>query len=245
MATKRYVFGQSFTYQYYPQDTEGFIVPSADAPTIYLYDRKPTRADAATGAGSPLQTISSWSTTTDGDGREFTVAVIDDPEPNGGVDRYTYYLAINYTLETGEQSQLDIRALPLMRVDSHSTIVGVSQADLQEVYEDIDTIASSARQDSAISLAEALIRQEFENASYEWLNIWEPQDLKRLVAFKALEIIMIEQVRDTGDDWNLRLEEYRLMREELQSQLKFAYSLSRENEPEALTTFGTGMRLIR
>ena len=228
-----YNFGRAITYELFileGDDQEGYVSLNGvtDTPTIYVFDSKPTREQARNGTGlTPLQTIVFWSNvtkdSTTATGKQFTITAISDPDPTSSKNRYTYWLGINFPLIDSGQVQTIVRALPMQRADLHHEPVGVTKADLEEIFSTIDAIASTAEQESKIQVAVENVKQDLEADGFEWAQIWEPDDLNKIVAYRALSMIMVEKIADTGDKWETRYREYKKQSSDFLDGLKLKY----------------------
>lgn len=242
-------FGTTITYNFYvldPDDDSKFISLSGvtDAPTIYVYDHKPSRADALIGADSPLQTIVAWSDITNG--KSFTISPIVDPDTDSGTRDLEYWLAVNTVLEDGEQSQLFLRMLPLQRADIHSKRVTIAEADLEAVFPTlIPGLVSTAQATAAIDLATELTADELSNAGYHWAGIWRADKLQTAITYRTLSNLMISLSTDTGDSYSQRHVVYGDVYRQLIESLKIEFDNNLVGEPTETQSMKSFIRIIR
>jgi len=242
-----YVFGKAITYEFYPLDEEGLRIDMSavtDAPTIYVFTSKPTRTAAIAGTGA-AQTVSSWSNTSSNNGKTFTITAISDPDPTSETERYTYWVAINGKLVNSGQSQCWLRALPIRRADAQSGIVSSSQGDLEAVFDNIDSFATSGEQTAAINLAETETKIALEAANYEWARIWEPNDLNQAVTYKALAIILMSKIQEPNDKWHTLSAHYDRIAETIRRNVNLRYDETNAKEPTTKQTEHHYARIIR
>jgi len=202
------LFGQDITYNFYPINERDFVSLASVTtdPAIYIYKEgyKPDRTSAAAGTdngGLVGVAITSWSTTTDGNGKYFTLPAIDDPDVTSSTDKRTYWAAINFYLQDSEQKQTILRALPLERIAAHHKAVGVTVANLEEIFPTIDSYVSATNQTNAITTATTRCKVDLEAHNYEWAELWRPDRLATAIAYKALSNLMFGLVQDAGDRW--------------------------------------------
>jgi len=230
-------FGRAIIYDFFVLDTddrESYFDMSGvtDAPSIFVYDRRPTRAEGAVGGGTGLlQTIIVWADITNG--KRFTIAAIVDPDPDASIDRVPHFLAVNTPLVNGGQVQLFIRELPLQRAQAHHKLVEVLNSDLEEVFPTIDANFSTVQQDNAISFARERAIQILDSNGFIWASIWRPDRLKIALVYKSLALLMISNMSDVGDEWERRFEEYDEIYNSTLNAIKIEYDRDQDGSPES------------
>lgn len=246
-----YAYGKAISYTLYAvQETDFVSLASVTtAPAIYVYKdtARPSREDGAAGTdngGLVGTAIVSWAASSDGNGKTFTIPAISDPDPNSTINERTYWLAINFYLQDSAQKQTIVRALPMRRIDAHHKAVGTSASDLEAVYANIDTYASSGAQTSAITAATTAAKIYLESMGFEWAEIWRPDLLNTAICYKALSLIMIGNVAETGDRWELLSRTYDGVYKTTIDGLKLEFvaqpdSSPKDQEPVNVRTFFT------
>jgi hypothetical protein len=226
-------FGESFTYEFYVRDGKGGfedLSSVTDTPTIYIFKDLPSRTDAINGTGA-IQTISSWSDAILNGGKTFTVATISDPDPNSSKDNYEYFIAVNYVLVNSGDVQTDIRLLPMVRARATHAPVSTSQEDLQKIYSRVDDISSSSDQTFKIEQSKQDIKNYLDAKGFNWSEVWEPVHLNNAIAYGALELIMLDNMRDTGDAYASRAVLYGDKSKEILKGLRLSYKNSEDTAP--------------
>ena len=232
-----YPFGKDLTYNFYAISDNNDYESLPDSPeSIYIYKTgyKPSRAQALAGTdnGGLLETIASWSDTSDSNGKTFTIAALDDPDVSSEVRRFTYYVALNFKLSAGEQTQTVIRALPMERVLGHHKAVSTAAADLEAIYTDIDSLRSEAQQATSITLATNMMKDDLTASGFEWVELWRPDELNQAIAYRALADIMLGLITSDSDEWHIRYLEYKETWKGLYSMLKLEYDSTKDGEPD-------------
>lgn len=231
-----YLFGQSFTYGFYPVQEQDYVDLSTvtDDPAVYIYKEgyKPTRADASAGTdnGGLLQSITTW---TDGTNcKEIAVAPISDPDPTSNIEERTYWIGLNVPLQDGGTKQTIVRALPMQRVTAHHKGISAAAADLKSVFGSIDSYASSTEQTAAISTATIAIKAALEMNRFSWAEIWRPDKLKDAVVYKALYFLMLSEVAQQGDRWDVLAKAYDSTAETLLAGLRLEFVDEPDEDPK-------------
>lgn len=248
-----FVFGKDITFTLYPLDEWAALsIASTADPAIYVYQDgyKPDRTEAAAGTdnGGLIGTaITSWGATTDGNGKQFTIPAIDDPEPTSEESRRTFWLALNFYLQNSEQKQTVVRALPMERVEVHHKAVGAAAADLEEVFANIDAYCSSDQQTAAINAATDRCQVDLDLMGFEWAQLWRPDRLKTAVVYKALAILAYGEMQGPNDHWYQLGQDYQKVYETIISQIKLEHIDDADQDPALNATQPTGgyMRFIR
>jgi hypothetical protein len=240
-------FGKDFNYDFFvPNSDDGFFDLSgvSTAPEIYIFNYSPSRNEAMSGTGS-LQTISAWSNiTTPYTGKRIAVTAIDDPDVNSTIYRYEYYIAINYYLQTSEQKQTDIRLLPMERVRVVHDPVSTNADSLQKIYSDIDDISDTTDQAAKIAQAIREIKLDLNNRGYDWASIWEPASLNDAVAYKALSLIMLDNMIDEADQYKTRHDFYERQYQSIKNNINLKVESEQNNKIKSEQT-GNIIRVMR
>lgn len=222
-----YPFGQNITYWFYPLlDNEAAGIPAAvqaQTPAIYLFDESvPNRSDAASGANS-LQTISSWAWSSQKKAWSFTIPAVSDPHPDSNIPTRVYWIAINFILQSGGQTQTIIKPLQLERVVGHDKVVSVNEEDLRSYFPQIDAYSSDVQRKAYIAQAIEEIKGELRTKGYEWAKITRADRLDICVVYRALAMVMLGQIQEPGDKFSIKYQEYKSGFQGNLDSLKFEY----------------------
>lgn len=250
-----YIFGKDITYTFYAIEDRDAIDMSGvtTSPAIYVYksNYKPDRTQAAAGTdngGLVGSAITTWTATTRGNGKYFTIPAIDDPDPTSSIDTYTYWLAINFYLKNSEQKQTLIRALPMRRVSAHHKAIDVRNEDLEAIYPGVTTnIVSSANAVAVIGHAITMTELDLDAKGFEYANLWRPDRLNEAVQYRALAEIMLQNMVATDDEWHTLYKEYKDVSNNIVRNLKIEYTTSAGAEDDNIkeTRGGGVVRFIR
>lgn len=222
-----YPFGQSITYWFHPLlDNEKASIPAAilgQTPAIYIFNEQvPTRGDASTGTNS-LATITSWTWNYQKRAWSFIIPAIDDPRPDSNIPSRQYWIAINFTLQAGEQLQTVIKPLPLVRVVGHDRVVSVTQDDLKKYFPQVEAYSSELQRLAFISQATEEVKAALRAKGYEWAKIQRADRLDLCVIYKALSMIMLGQIQEPNDKFSIKYIEYKQSFSNALDSLKFEY----------------------
>lgn len=215
-----YPFGRDFVYTFYPElDGKAMLGVPSQTPNIYLFtdSNAPTRATGISGVGS-FRNITSW--TKRGEGFEIAISSIQDPDVNSELAVRTYYIAINFILFSGGQSQLFLRTLEMERVRGHHDKINVVAQDLIDSYPGLDSFVDKPMILSFLEIAKDDVKGFFLDEGLKWAEIYELEALRRLVINCALAYIMANQRRVAGDVFDLNYEMFNLKYESLKKSLK-------------------------
>lgn len=238
-----YPFGQNITYWFYPLlDNETAVVPSAiqaQSPAIYVFDEQvPTRSDAASGTNS-LQAITSWTWNNQKKAWSFTVPAIVDPEPSSNIESRTYWIALNFRLQTSAQIQTVIKPLQLVRVVGHDRVVSVTQDDLRRYFPQVDAYSSELQRLAYINQATEEVKSSLRLKGYEWAKIQRADRLDLCVIYKSLAMIMLAQIQEPNDKFSIKYQEFKASFTNSLDSLKFEYQQDEGSHIETGRTSGT------
>jgi hypothetical protein len=209
-------FGKEFEYKVYALSTDDkskHKLPTAHN-GIYLYAEKPTLTEAASGAGSPIFTIAAgnWADTTDGLGKKFTITRVSDPEPNTPNFQKTYYLAINTKTEASDTTPHTpiMREILFTRLRVQEGAIQVSPQDLVRLQPKLKMLCGCLGDlDSYILSAIYEVKSIFNNYTFKFEDIWNPEPLNIVIAHKALAMFFTGKGQGTV--------EYNLMQMHIES----------------------------
>lgn len=240
-----YPYGQAFTAYFYPLVDDAAYVPTLTTGNLvsaYLFDVRPGLAEAASGAGAVLGVvISGW--TWDAAKGAFAIAVpaVDDPEPTGTYSvENTYFLAVNWRLEAGEQVQTTLQAITLERPRGHTTALTVMVADLRNLYRDIEAYGDEPQLLSAIALAKDDVRDKLLARGYRWANVTRPDRLKQVVVLKAVALVMLGEAQAGNDKFFAKYAEYKGLAKDALDGLQVEYDATGDGVPDAPDATGGG-----
>lgn len=194
------------------------LIPDATAPDVYLFDHVPTRDEARAGTNAmPGYHETAW--TGAGNFRVVTFPSVPDPDPLGHTTSRSYYIGINFRLETGGQVQTVIRRFIITRATAQLSSLEVSQADLTAIDPSVDRVfgSGSAQLTAVNALVKRLIKTSLGNRGYRWEDITDAEDLRDAAIFMALHIAFLSQVRQTGDAADRKAAAYQKMGEDILS----------------------------
>lgn len=222
-----YPFGQNITYWFYPLlDENAANIPAtvqAQTPSIYIFDESiPSRSNALSGSGS-LQTVSSWTWSSQKKAWSFTIQAISDPHPDSNIPTRVYWIAINFILQASGQVQTTIKPLQLERIAGHDKVVSVTEEDLRAYFPQIDAYSSDVQRKAFISQAIEEIKGELRSKGYEWAKITRADRLDLCVIYKALAMIMLGQIQEPSDKFSIKYQEYKAGFQSNLDSLKFEY----------------------
>lgn len=240
---KRYLFGKSFTFTFFPIDDKGNALSADSLVNAYVFtdSNKPDRAAAIAGT-SALQTIGSW--VANGNGYDLTVAAINDPDVNSDEYQRQYWLAINFKLASGAQTQTALLELIMSRPVGYGEELNVTAAVLEKYYPAIDGFVSDADQGDIIEEAASHVKSVLKSRNWEYWMITEPGELREAVIWRALYQIALSELSDAENGFQVLLEESRTNYGNSMERLKVRLDTDLDGEPERPQTFGNYMRII-
>lgn len=233
MTISKFLFGVSNVINVSLLDNERQeITPSADSPTIYVFDSLPSRTAAAAGTGA-IQTISSW--TGSGSKRAVTIAAISDPDPASSARYKEYYLGINFTLVASGQVQTTIERFEVERVLSQVDNLTITAQDAKDIYPTISAYLSDALIAKYITGAIDDVKAELSGKGIDWAAIKNPKDYKRAIVFKAIADASLSQIQEPEDKFEKRYNIYTARADKLLSCTTAVIDTDKDGTPDKVT----------
>ena len=248
----KFYFNQGFNYDFFvtkPDPFDGFEDLSlvTDAPTIYIYDTKPNRVNAASGGGAPIQTINAWGdvTITQNNGKRIAVAAIDDPDPTSGNDLEEYWLAANYVLADGATSILTLRSFLLCRAGVVSEPISVDPADLEQIFPNLSSYVSNTAQLAFINVAILKTKTVLDIKGYHWAQLRQQNDLQQAIQFLSVSLALRSLIQEPGDRFEVGADTYGDSAKMLIQGIKLVYDTDRDGEPDVNVSKGNYLQVRR
>lgn len=236
MSTK-YFWGKGFTRSYFPVQNDLPIQLPTQTPAIYLFSTEPTRAAAAAGTGA-VQSIGAWKVAAFPPYEvQYTFTDVADPDPTGSDTEGTYYEAINFILEAGGQTQTVVRTLTLCRSTGGYDDPGTKTVDLAAIYPAIVDYYTLEQMNDHITIAQEEFRIDLAARGWEWSSLGELRNAKYLIAYKALANLCFSQVKEEGDRFFIKYNEFNVKYETLKNALPL--KADKDNDGEHETTVVT------
>lgn len=234
------VFGKDISRVFFPlEDNEPLNLPS-QVPALYLYETRPNYTDAAAGTGA-LQSLTYW--THDENTpfpRSFTWNAVDDPSPSTQAQAKTYYEAINFRTQASEQIQTLVRSLTLERVQELDSVPGTSIQDLKDAYPGISNYLTDAQLEEILEDALEEFKIDLEGKGIEYHKVYDLRKSRLALAYKAISLSMLSQIRERDDKHNFRYEEYKEKYTAIMNLITIPIDTDSDGEPDAIadTDFG-------
>lgn len=238
----RFPFGQDIIYTFFPivGNEPAINVLDPQTPSIWVFPDThiPSRSDALSGNGHTGSEITSWTAVENNSGFKFTIPAITDPDVNSNIEYRTYWLGINFRLQTSIQVQTVIRALELYRVTGHHAQFLVTAADCIQLFPQIESYYSADQINSIFRTVKLEIINYLTNKGFDWSLIWDPDSLKEAAKFKVLMHMMAGQRKSSGDSWDKNFDEYKSSYTNTISALKLKIDAQGTKAPTAETKGG-------
>lgn len=242
--SKRYLFGDDFTYTYFPVSNDGTPlvgIGSLDSAYIFTDTNKPDR-DAAQAGTNAVQTLGSW--TVNGNGYDFAVDALDDPDIDSATAERSFWLGINYVIDTGEQTQTDIVQLQMTRSVGYGAELSVSQADLSKYYPNITSFVSEAKQSDHINEAIEHVKSVLKARRIDYYEILDADELREPVIWRSLYQIALALVSSGEVGFEILMAEAKDNYENALSRLSLRLDTDLDGEPDQVKTIGSYARII-
>lgn len=232
-----YPYGQAITYWFYPliDDASPSTLLTSQTPAIYVFTTQPSRSVAAAGTGA-AQSVTSWTWDAEKKGWYFTITAIDDPDTSAVDSSRTYWIAINFRLETSAQIQTHLRELPLRRVSGHDKAVGTTHDTLRSYYPQVDAYSTDPQRTASISQAIEDVKARLKNAGYQWARLHRADRLTYIVAHRALAILMLGQAQQANDKFFVKYQEFKGLFQTSFDALQLEYDSNDDGTPDTTTT---------
>lgn len=199
-------YGKDWTYVYYPPDDPDFTPLASTSPSVYIFSTRPSESTARSGTGA-LQTISTWSEYGNPIRRELAVTTITDPQD--GTKEAVYWIAVNYLLKTSGQKQLDLQSFILVTPDGFYADPTPSVEYIKGISSSIGSYYVDSNIEAYSKLGLSQLKKQLKAKGFEWAQIENRDDLKLAIAYKALSLMMLEQISESGDRFSKRYDEYK------------------------------------
>lgn len=205
------VFGKSLTYKFYPTENGEPLQIGSNSPSIYVFDKLPTRDEAQTGTNKIGSTITSWSVTgTSPYACTFTIPAITDPYPDSNIDEREYYLGINFEVVNASGiTETVVKAFNLQRAYGSDSVPGVTVAQVKESFPAISSYLDDTELGNLLTAAEKELKLKLKTKGIDYRLANDLTDLNVPLAYMCLEISCITQIENEGDKFQTKAEYWR------------------------------------
>lgn len=198
-----YPYGKTIVRDYYPvRDVGGFAEPYAlysTTASIYLFDEKPSRDAAQSGTGSLSSAVGWHVTSTTPYACTYSFTAIDDPNPTSSEASERYWEALNIYLENGEQVQTVLRSFLVERAIGLPEVPGTTVSTIKEAFPAIEAYLSDAELEDMLAMVEEQVKIDLLGNNIRWANVYNLRALKLALAYRAIMLASISQIRNAGD----------------------------------------------
>lgn len=205
----KHVFQASISRTFYAlAGNEPYQLPS-QVPALYLFDALPELAAAQAGTGA-IDSATNWAQSTDTPfPNTYSFDPVTEPEP-GITDDFsqTYYEAINFVLETGGATQTIVRALQLNKVREQEDQPDATVALIKEIFPAINSYLADTEVDDYIKLALDEVKIDLLAQGWEWHRAVELPNIRLAVAYRAISLGALGQIRTRDDRHEIRYNEF-------------------------------------
>lgn len=225
----RYNWGRDIARAIYPQLNGAAVELPTQSPSIYLFDSKPTEDDAKAGTGAISAQLTTWVEDSSSPfGRTFTHTAID----KDGDDVKRYWEAVGY-VDTSETEHVVIRSFLVGDMLETDEIPGATATTLKDIYPSIGNYVSDTDLDEILDVAEEILRLDLEAKGTNWTRVYNLQKYKLTLAFKAIELSSMGQVRRTGDRFDRRVSYFQNLYSSNLSMIKLPYDFDGTGAPDS------------
>lgn len=240
----RYVFGKDISREFNPEEGGQPLQIPSQTPEIYVYDSEPTRTDALAGTGS-IASITSWSqlahtpfTCT------YTIPAIADTNSEGSVEGLWFYESIKFVTQDGEGEQLVIRAFFVELPRGNDSYPTVDVLEIKDNYPNIASYLEDEQISEFVQSAITELRGDLEAKGVEWNRVSELHKTKLAVAYKTIALCSFSQMKEPGDKFDRRYEEFGKKYQQELSKYKLPVDLNGDGKPDSIVTPQTSYIII-
>lgn len=220
-------FGAAWNYTYKPQVGGEYVTPTG-TPSIYVFTDRPSEAVARAGTGA-IQTISAWTYTASTNSALFSVAAIADPQD--GTREKDYWIAINYSINSGAQKQLDLRSFRLSIPDGMDENPTPTVASIFTEYDrHLDAEFEPGDVPLFITRAEKKVKRDLKWSGYSWPKVESMSDLYEAVAHATLMYLYNDLIKTPNDVWDLKYQRAEADYKVFLGSIKIIYDENEDNQ---------------
>lgn len=224
------VFGASIGRVFYALAGDEPFRLYSQAASCYLFSTLPTLAEAQAGTGA----IASATTWTQSDQHPYpnyySYAAVSDPEQGITEDfSKTYYEAVNFRLQSGQQVQTLVRAFDIYRIREQEDNPDASVALIKEVFPAISSYLTDAEITTYIKLALDEMKIDLTAQGWSWSKLIDLDQTRLAIAYRAIALGSLAQIRQQNDRHELRYNEFNKKYKETLVQVKVREKAANES----------------
>ena len=229
-----YNFGIDIARKFYPLSNDTAIELPTQNPAIYVFSSLPNLNDARDGDGA-IEIITSWTQNASSPfDCSYTISAIDEPSPESLTSQYIYYIAINYVLQTGEQTQTVLESFVLERASGTETQQGITYFDLVDIYNSVTSYATNAQLSAHIDTATGDLKDKLLCRGIRLSDIQDLSVTKKFIVFRAIQYLSESQIAQDGDKFVIRREIYKEKSAEALKDVLLYVDTNRDGLPDTI-----------
>lgn len=231
-----YNFGKDITREFIAYENGEPIELPSQVPAIYLFSSQPSMADALAGTGAVRAAITTWAQQSIPPyKRIYTHAAIEDPDSDGSTPSLGYWEAIRFIAKTSGAYQVKIREFDVERAGETDSYSDVTVQDLKDVFPAISSYGTDAELSDQIGVALEEFKLYFKSKGIEWHKLHNLRETKLYLAYKAIALNSIGEIKQQGDRFQLRYDEFEKKAATILGMLKLPYDSDDDGKPDSTT----------
>ena len=205
----------------------------AQTASYFLYDEKPLREDAILGAGSLATGTQTGQSANSPYALSYTFPSIDDPDPSASDDNdKTFWEAIVYVSELGQQTQLGLRSFVVARTYGTDSVPGTTVPDVKAVFPSIANYMTDQQIGAYLTSGELETRNYFTRKGIAWSRLFDLDQLKMALAYKAISDMSLASIVQPNDKHAQRYEIFKVRYNTELKALSLAYDSNKDGQPD-------------
>jgi hypothetical protein len=239
---QQYVFGKTITREFYPLEGETPLRIPSQTCAFYLFEEKPSVEDAASGSGAVATGTQVSQSASSPYQIKYSFPPIQKPSD---VSTAVFWESIKFVTETGGEESLVVRSLKLAVPENLDSIPGTTVKDLKDAFPSISNYLDDSELQAFIDLTEQELKLYFRSRGVLWSRIYDNQDLRLAIAFKAISDAAFSQVMSLNDRHHIRHTHFKEKYDSLLNLLVIKYDPSNEGQPSTYQKGSEGFIVLR
>lgn len=228
-----------------------FFVLNGDEPSTYipdqtsagyLYDRRPSRAEAFLGTGAMQTRVAILSSA---ENISFNFDAVNDPYPDQEAPALDYWVVCKYKADLAGDDLIIYQPIILERPESHPSEIGVTAQDLLQYDPSLKSYLTDNELGAYINVALLEIKDDLKQRLFRWSRINDPEELRLLIIYKAMAHAYMGQTQSPNDKWIGLKEKKEAQYLTKWNSLKVTYEANSQQSPITKERLGGPIYMVR
>jgi len=239
-----HLFGKKIQRTLYPHVGNNPVQIPSQALSIYLFDERPDRDNAADGTGALKSATGFAFAPLEPYGVSYEFEAVTNPEPSDKPQTCTYWEGVNFVSELGGAVQTVIRSLTLSDPEELDEVPATTVDDVTRAFPSILNYLTNEKIEGFLSDAEADTKEFFIQKGLRWARLYDLSRVRRAIAFKVISDSSLALIQNVNDKHDYRYQTFRQRYRDELTAIALPYDSDGDGQPDTTVKPRQGFYMV-